>query len=673
MKISEYVYLVLLSSLTLIISSLFLTRSSGAADTVCAKVKIEIEQQMTFERQAFDAHMQISNGLTTVSLQDVNIEVLFTDENKNPVKATSNPDDPDALFFIKIESMYGIDNVSGTGAVAPSTTADIHWLIIPAPASVADYPQGALYYVGARLSYSLNGEENSTTVTPDYINVKPLPLLSLDYFLPDEVYGDDPFTAEEEPSVPFSLGVRIANNGQGVASDVKIDSAQVKITDNDQGLAVDFFITGTEMNGEVAPDTLLLQFGDIEADSTAIGRWLMTCNMSGRFTEFDAQFIHSDDLGGELTSIIEDINQHFLVRDVAVDLPGRDTVRDFLGRDGVSYTVYESDAGISAVADMSEQVTVTLESSSAGESVYLLNIPPTAGFIYFAFDDPGQGAKLIKEIVRSDGKVIKPDNAWLAKKRVDADWSYSANVFDFNTSGTYRMTMIDPSLGPQPPEFEELSDSLVKEGEVLEFFVKLKCSEGDVIRLDVSQLPVGAEFIDLGNCTGILRWNPQAGQAGDYPITITASDGELSSTHRLHLIVTDPANVPTARFSATPESVNISEEVCFIDESLSEDGIQAWLWDFGDGTTSADRHPTHTYETAGRYRVSLTVTERDADQDTISFADFITVTSPDEKHPVIIPAIMLLLRDKNHTTVKPPNKNLPIAIPYLLLFGDKQK
>jgi len=634
MKISEYAYLIFLPGLALVISSFFWVTSSTAADTVCAKVKIEIAQQMTFERQAFDAHMQISNGLTTVSLQDVNIEVLFTDENKNPVRATSNPDDPDALFFIKIESMEGIDNVSGTGAVAPSTTADIHWLIIPAPASVVDYPQGALYYVGARLSYSLNGEENSTTVTPDYINVKPLPLLSLDYFLPEEVYGDDPFTAEEEPSVPFSLGVRIANNGQGVAGDVKIDSAQVKITDNDQGLAVDFFITGTEVNGEVAPDSLLLRFGDLAAGSTAIGRWLMTCSLSGRFTEFDAQFIHSDDLGGELTSIIEEINQHFLVRDVLVDLPGRDTVRDFLGRDGVSYTVYESDAGISAVSDMSDNVAITHDGGSGLETVYTLKIPPTEGFIYFTFDDPEQGSKIIKEIVRSDGKVIKPDNAWLAKKRVDADWSYSANVFDFNTSGTYIMTMIDPSLAHQPPEFEDLSDPVVKEGGVLEFLVKLKCSEGDLIRLDVSQLPVGAEFIDLGNCTGILRWTPQAGQAGDYPITLTASDGELSRTQRFHLTVTDLTHVPVARFLAAPTSVDIAEEVRFTDESASEDGIQSWRWDFGDGTTSADRHPTHAYETAGTYTVSLTVTERDNDRDTVTFTDFITVASPDN-YPVM--------------------------------------
>lgn len=32
-----------------------------------------------------------------------------------------------------------------------------------------------------------------------------------------------------------------------------------------------------------------------------------------------------------------------------------------------------------------------------------------------------------------------------------------------------------------------------------------------------------------------------------------------------------------------------------------------WLWDFGDGTTSTDQNPTHTYKSAGTYNVTLTV------------------------------------------------------------------
>jgi hypothetical protein len=33
----------------------------------------------------------------------------------------------------------------------------------------------------------------------------------------------------------------------------------------------------------------------------------------------------------------------------------------------------------------------------------------------------------------------------------------------------------------------------------------------------------------------------------------------------------------------------------------------AWLWDFGDGTTSVERHPVHEYAVSGTYQVCLTV------------------------------------------------------------------
>jgi hypothetical protein len=59
------------------------------------------------------------------------------------------------------------------------------------------------------------------------------------------VYGDDAFTAEEEPPVPFSLGVRVSNQGFGTARNLKIDSAQPTITENEQGLAIGFSLSKT--------------------------------------------------------------------------------------------------------------------------------------------------------------------------------------------------------------------------------------------------------------------------------------------------------------------------------------------------------------------------------------------------------------------------------------------
>ena len=67
-----------------------------------------------------------------------------------------------------------------------------------------------------------------------------MPEIALDYFLPVDVYGDDAFTPEVEPAVPFSLGLRVNNSGHGMAKSLKIDSVQPKIVENEQGLLMGF-------------------------------------------------------------------------------------------------------------------------------------------------------------------------------------------------------------------------------------------------------------------------------------------------------------------------------------------------------------------------------------------------------------------------------------------------
>ena len=47
-------------------------------------------------------------------------------------------------------------------------------------------------------------------------------------------------------------------------------------------------------------------------------------------------------------------------------------------------------------------------------------------------------------------------------------------------------------------------------------------------------------------------------------------------------------------------------------------GIRAYLWHFGDGQTSTEAAPTHTYAAAGTYTVSLTVTKTDGSVENLS-------------------------------------------------------
>jgi PKD repeat protein len=50
----------------------------------------------------------------------------------------------------------------------------------------------------------------------------------------------------------------------------------------------------------------------------------------------------------------------------------------------------------------------------------------------------------------------------------------------------------------------------------------------------------------------------------------------------------------------------------FTDKSKDADGnIASWQWDFGDGQSSSDQNPSHSYGKAGLYHVTLTVTDND--------------------------------------------------------------
>lgn len=62
----------------------------------------------------------------------------------------------------------------------------------------------------------------------------------------------------------------------------------------------------------------------------------------------------------------------------------------------------------------------------------------------------------------------------------------------------------------------------------------------------------------------------------------------------------------------------------FIDNSRSTSQVNEWLWDFGDGQTSVEPSPEHTYTEAGDYQVSLMVTDQSSHQD--SFTRLISVT-----------------------------------------------
>ena len=82
-----------------------------------------------------------------------------------------------------------------------------------------------------------------------------------------------------------------------------------------------------------------------------------------------------------------------------------------------------------------------------------------------------------------------------------------------------------------------------------------------------------------------------------------------SGDNLVELLLTVSSQPPVADFSGTPITGTAPLNVQFSDTSNpGSSPITAWFWSFGDGQNSEQPSPSHTYEEAGEYTVSLTVT-----------------------------------------------------------------
>jgi uncharacterized repeat protein (TIGR01451 family) len=433
------------------------------AQAVCTEVKLEIPQQLSMERQAFIARLEIQNDVD-LELTEISVTLEFTDALGNPVLASTSPQNSAALFFYRPDEQNNISGgLSGTGTVNGMTSALATWLIVPAAGTGGVSAAGKGYFIGATIRYRQGTEQRTVNVVPDSIVVEPQPKLKLDYFLPEDVFGDDPFTPEPEALVPFTLGVRVKNIGGGKSKRTTIESAQPRIIDNTQGLLVDFQILSGYVQNQERQPTLLLDFGEIDPQRSKMGRWQMTASLTGRFTDLETEFTHDPSAGGALTSLIESVSPHTLIKDVLVNLPGRDQVRDFLARDGDTYRSYESDSVDTEVLNRSDEAQIVF----IGNGQYRITLPNSILPSYARVLDPTNGQFQIATAARVGGANLPAENVWSSKRRVGnaIAFTHYINVYDPSGSGSYILT---PRLNNQAKirgeVFRDLNRNGVRDG-----------------------------------------------------------------------------------------------------------------------------------------------------------------------------------------------------------------
>lgn len=108
--------------------------------------------------------------------------------------------------------------------------------------------------------------------------------------------------------------------------------------------------------------------------------------------------------------------------------------------------------------------------------------------------------------------------------------------------------------------------------------------------------------------TAVLGTRLRLRVASDYangPVPTACSTPQYSQDEDYAVTVAPNFSAPVAAFSVDAPTT-CSGRVQFTDQSTN--GATAWLWEFGDNTTSTQQNPLHTYATAGTYPVRLTAT-----------------------------------------------------------------
>jgi gliding motility-associated-like protein len=135
--------------------------------------------------------------------------------------------------------------------------------------------------------------------------------------------------------------------------------------------------------------------------------------------------------------------------------------------------------------------------------------------------------------------------------------------------------------------------------------------------------PLNVQFTDQSGGGTITQWEWNFGDGGTSNSQNPQHTYTVSGTFNVYLKVTSSSGCSKTVFKQqyikagtgasadfvynVPTYCQIPVNVNFTNTSNSEDDSPAYLWDFGDGSTSSIINPSHTYNTSGNFNVKLTI------------------------------------------------------------------
>jgi PKD repeat protein len=143
---------------------------------------------------------------------------------------------------------------------------------------------------------------------------------------------------------------------------------------------------------------------------------------------------------------------------------------------------------------------------------------------------------------------------------------------------------------------------------------------------------------DADSAADIVSWNWNFGddatsdvqspqhtyaEPGTYTVTLEVTDrADASNSTTEEVTVTAPTEnvAPTAEFAFSCLSLDCSFDTNSTDPNVSTGDVLTYEWDFGDGNTSTEINPTHSYDVtaADTFTVTLTATDAGALENTVT-------------------------------------------------------
>lgn len=170
---------------------------------------------------------------------------------------------------------------------------------------------------------------------------------------------------------------------------------------------------------------------------------------------------------------------------------------------------------------------------------------------------------------------------WIPTFHQAGTYTVTIIAADFEKSASQQITVAVGNTDRAPVYMPMTAQSGI-EGTLFAFTVAATDPDNDPVALSAADLPSGATFTDHGDNTATFRWQPGYTQSGSYAIHVQASDGTLTTTADVSIVIRDASlspdtSGPPRMSSIGHQAVTVGDLLAFTVTAMAPSGANASL------------------------------------------------------------------------------------------------